>query len=46
MATPAFYKSPGDRISRARARVEELRQELEEAYERWQELESIREANS
>ena len=46
MATPVFYRSPGDRISRARARVEELRQELERAYERWEELESIREANS
>lgn len=45
MATPEFYRSPGDRISRARARVEELRQELEGAYERWEELESIREAN-
>ena len=46
MAIPEFYRSPGDRISRARARVEELRQELEGAYERWEELESIREANS
>ena len=46
MATPEFYRSPGDRISRARARVEELKQELEGAYERWEELESIREANS
>ena len=46
MATPEFYRSPGDGISRARARVEELRQELEGAYERWEELESIREANS
>ncbi len=46
MATPVFYRSPGDEISRARARVEELRQELEGAYERWEELESIREANS
>jgi ATP-binding cassette subfamily F protein uup len=46
MATPMFYRSPGDKISRARARVEELRQELEGAYERWEELESIREANS
>ncbi|MBW1943883.1 MAG: ABC transporter ATP-binding protein, partial [Deltaproteobacteria bacterium] len=44
MATPEFYRSPGDRISRARARVEELRQEMEGAYERWEELESIREA--
>jgi hypothetical protein len=41
-----FYRSPGDRISGAQARVEELRQELEGAYERWEELESIREANS
>ncbi|MFC1532697.1 ATP-binding cassette domain-containing protein [Thermodesulfobacteriota bacterium] len=41
MATPEFYKSPGDKISRAQARIEELRQELEEAYERWEELEDI-----
>jgi len=46
MAIPAFYKNPGDTISRARARVEELRQEVDEAYERWEELESIKEANS
>ncbi|HIJ56410.1 MAG TPA: ATP-binding cassette domain-containing protein [Deltaproteobacteria bacterium] len=46
MATPEFYRSPGDRISRARARVEELAQELEGAYVRWEELESISEANS
>ena len=45
MATSEFYRSPGDRISRARARVEELSQELEGAYDRWEELESIREAN-
>jgi ATP-binding cassette subfamily F protein uup len=46
MATPVFYKSPGERISRARARVEELSQELEGAYERWEELEGIKETNS
>ncbi|MFC1823748.1 ATP-binding cassette domain-containing protein [Thermodesulfobacteriota bacterium] len=45
MATPEFYRSPGERISRARARVGELTQDLEGAYERWEELESIREAN-
>jgi len=46
MATPVFYTSPGERISRAKARGEELSQELEGAYRRWLELESIREANS
>jgi len=46
MAIPEFYRSQGDSISRAQARIKELRQELEGAYERWEELESIREANS
>ena len=43
MATPEFYKNPGDIISREGTRVEELKHELETAYERWEVLESIRE---
>lgn len=45
MADPEFYRGAGERISRARARIDELRLELEEAYGRWEELESIKEAN-
>lgn len=45
MADPEFYRGEGETISRARDRLDELGKELEEAYERWQELESIREAN-
>ncbi len=45
MADPEFYRGAGDKISRARARIDELGQELEEAYGRWEELESIKEAN-
>lgn len=45
MSDPEFYRGEGETISRARARIDELGQELEEAYGRWQELESIKEAN-
>jgi len=45
MADPEFYRGAGERISRAQARIDELRHELEEAYGRWEELESIKEAN-
>jgi ATP-binding cassette subfamily F protein uup len=42
MTDPAFYKEAGANISRAKARLDELGQALEETYARWQELESIR----
>lgn len=45
MADPEFYRGAGERISRARTKVDELGQELEEAYVRWEELEGIKEAN-
>jgi ABC transport system ATP-binding/permease protein len=45
MADPEFYREAGERISRARARIDELGKELEEAYGRWEELESIKEAH-
>lgn len=45
MADPEFYRGERETISRARARIDELGQELEEVYGRWQELESIKEAN-
>jgi hypothetical protein len=46
MADPEFYKETGEKISRAKARLDELGQALEETYARWQELESIREGGS
>ncbi len=43
MAAPEFYREGGEKISRAKARLEELELALEETYARWQELESVRE---
>jgi ATP-binding cassette subfamily F protein uup len=45
MVDPEFYRVCGEKISLARSRINELIQELEEAYGRWEELASIREAN-
>ncbi len=45
MVDPEFYRGAGESISRARARIDELGRELEKVYERWEELESIKEAN-
>jgi ATP-binding cassette subfamily F protein uup len=44
MADPEFYKEGGEKISRAKGRLNELEQALEESYARWQDLESIRES--
>ena len=41
LGDPGFYKGGGDRIAPARIRVDTLQQELDEAYARWEELESI-----
>jgi len=46
MADPEFYREGGEKISRAKARLEELELALEETYARWQELESVREGES
>jgi len=45
MSSPEFYRGDGGKISRTQARLEELEQELDETYDRWEELESLREAN-
>jgi ATP-binding cassette subfamily F protein uup len=42
MAAPEFYKQAKENISRANARLAELETALEQAYARWQALESIR----
>jgi len=45
MADPELYRGGGEGIGRAQARLDELGRELEGAYARWEELESIREEN-
>jgi ATP-binding cassette subfamily F protein uup len=46
MAAPTFYKESGDEVVKLKARLERLETELEKAYERWEELEGIREGGS
>jgi ATP-binding cassette subfamily F protein uup len=41
MAEPAFYQQEGDKIVQANQRIEELKQELAAAYQRWEELEEL-----
>lgn len=41
LADPGFYRGGGDRIAPAKIRVDTLKQELDEAYARWEELERI-----
>ena len=41
LADPEFYRGGGDRIAPARIRVDTLQQELDEAYARWEALESL-----
>ena len=41
MSDPAFYQQTKDAIALATARAEEIPQILEEAFERWEELESL-----
>ena len=41
MGHSAFYRQPGDQITSTIDRLEAVKRELEESYERWQTLESI-----
>jgi ATP-binding cassette subfamily F protein uup len=43
MAAESFYKGEGTEVARAKARLGELEQLLEETYGRWEELETVRE---
>ena len=43
MADESFYKDDGNAVAGARARLGELEQLLEEAYGRWEKLETVRE---
>ena len=40
MEDPAFYKQDGGTITQAVNRLQELHEELSDAYQRWAELES------
>jgi ATP-binding cassette subfamily F protein uup len=42
MADPAFYQGDGEAVALAKVRLTELEQVLAVAYDRWQELESIK----
>jgi len=44
MAEPAFYQGDGAAVSRGRVRLAELEQLLAAAYDRWAELEAVRES--
>jgi ATP-binding cassette subfamily F protein uup len=42
LADPAFYQEAGDRIGSVKSRLEQLENDLTAAYQRWQQLESIK----
>jgi len=42
MADPAFYRQDGARVAQGRARLEAVQTEIEEAYRRWESLETAR----
>ncbi len=42
MADPTFYRQSGDKVGAMKSRLEELAHALEEAYQRWEELEMVK----
>jgi len=42
LAAPSFYKGAGGEVAKVNARLAALEQELEEAFQRWDELESLK----
>ncbi|MDA8084407.1 MAG: ATP-binding cassette domain-containing protein [Nitrospiraceae bacterium] len=44
LADPEFYRTEGGRIPEVKARISELEEEIPRTYERWELLESVREA--
>jgi ATP-binding cassette subfamily F protein uup len=42
MADPNFYRQSGDKVGAMKARLDELAQALEEAYQRWEKLETVK----
>ena len=43
MADPAFYRQDPAEIVKAKARLQSLEKDVAEAYQRWEELETLRE---
>ena len=43
MSDPDFYKNSGEDVSKVKSRTEELKQELDKVYNRWEELETVKE---
>jgi ATP-binding cassette subfamily F protein uup len=43
MADPAFYRESGNKVAEIKARLEAVEKELAGAYERWEELEALKE---
>ena len=41
MADPSFYRKDGGEIARAKARLEEVEEELARTFERWEVLEAM-----
>ena len=41
-ASPAFYKSPPDRIKAVLARIDSVQQDLDTVLERWVELDALK----
>ena len=46
MADPTFYQKEGDRVAQSKTRLEEIEQLLAAAYNRWEELEAIKEGQT
>ena len=45
MSSPEFYRGESEEISQTQTRLEGLERELDETYEKWEELETLREAD-
>ena len=43
MADPAFYRQSGEDVTAAQTRLEQIDNDLEQAYARWEELSEIAE---
>ena len=43
MADETFYRNAGNEVAMTKARLDELEKLLEKAYDRWEELETLRE---
>ena len=41
MASPAFYATRGDEVARTKERLKTIEEEIQKAYARWMELETL-----